>query len=479
MPAAALQLLGDEKLFKLAAAGEPRAFEAIYDRHHQALYRYCRSIVGNEHDASDALQSTMASALRALVGESREIALKPWLFRIAHNECISLLRRRRPHAEIDDALALEAPAHDPALRERLLELVADMRELPDAQRGALVMHELSGLRYREIAVALDTTEPHARQLVYEARTALHDLAEGRAMECESARRAISDSDGRVMRGRRIRAHLRACSGCRDFDALIHSRRRDLAVLAPPLPALAAAGLLHKVLGGSSGGASTAAASSSGAGGMGSLLAGKAAAGSMVAKAAAVLAVAAAAGTGAAEVASIHHSSHSGPASVRSHSSSAGGSGSAQGGGAAGTLPAATSGPSGGAGAPQAGAHSHAGAPAGAQHGAGRGHSHAKPAHPSHPLRGQAPVRSHPPHPATPQHPSRPSHPNAPAKSHPAHPVAPAPPPKAKPPVTHSPAVTLPKPPSGNAPVAGGLSGTSGAALPPVSLPQTAHGNGHG
>src|SRR5690348_348958 len=91
VPAAALRLLGDDKLFKLAAAGDSRAFEAIYDRHHQALSRYCRSIVGNEHDAADALQSTLASALRALVGESREIPLKPWLFRIAHNECISLL----------------------------------------------------------------------------------------------------------------------------------------------------------------------------------------------------------------------------------------------------------------------------------------------------------------------------------------------------------------------------------------------------
>src|SRR5436305_5495685 len=317
MPASALRLLGDDRLFRLASAGDERAFEVIYERHHQALYRYCRSIVGNPDDAADALQSTMASALRGLVGEAREIPLRPWLFRIAHNESISLLRKRRPHVAIDDALELEAPTHDPAVKQRLTDLVADLRELPDGQRGALVMHELSGLRYRDIAAALGTTEPHARQLVYEARTALHDLAEGRAMECESVRRTISDGDRRVLRGRRIRSHLRTCSECAGFEQLISARKRDLAAIAPPLPAALAAGLLHKILGGGGSGGTGAAigSSSSGGAGLGSALAGKGLAVSALSKVAAAPATTAAAGAGAVEVASTHHHS--------THSASAG------------------------------------------------------------------------------------------------------------------------------------------------------------
>ena len=85
----------DERLARLAARGSEAAFAAIFERHHQALHRYCHSIVGNGHDASDALQSTMLKAYRALPGETREITLKPWLYRIAHNESISLLRARR------------------------------------------------------------------------------------------------------------------------------------------------------------------------------------------------------------------------------------------------------------------------------------------------------------------------------------------------------------------------------------------------
>src|SRR5690348_5503886 len=86
-----LGLLGDDRLAKLAAGGSTSAFAAIYKRHHQAIYRYCLSIVGNEHDARDALQETMTSALHAITGSEREIALKPWLFRIAHNEAVTVL----------------------------------------------------------------------------------------------------------------------------------------------------------------------------------------------------------------------------------------------------------------------------------------------------------------------------------------------------------------------------------------------------
>ena len=192
----------------------------------------------------------MAAALRGLKGESREIKLKPWLFRIAHNECVSLLRTRRPHVSMTRRVEVVAPeGADAATRERLRQLVADLRELPDAQRGALVMRELSGLGYDEIAVVLGGSVAAARQTVFEARSTLHDLAEGRAMDCDAVRRALSDADGRVLRGRKLRAHLSDCGSCRDFRALIGTRRRDLACLAPPLPVAAAVGLMHQLLGG--------------------------------------------------------------------------------------------------------------------------------------------------------------------------------------------------------------------------------------
>ena len=89
-------LHSDARLARRAATGDERAFATIYQRYHQDLYRFCLAILGNPEDAQDALQNTMVKALRALPGERREIQLKPWLYRIAHNESIDLLRRRRP-----------------------------------------------------------------------------------------------------------------------------------------------------------------------------------------------------------------------------------------------------------------------------------------------------------------------------------------------------------------------------------------------
>jgi RNA polymerase sigma factor (sigma-70 family) len=235
-----LRSFGDDRLGRLAAAGDKRAFAVVYERHHEALYRYCRSILGNPDDAADALQNTMAAALRGLQGETRAIRLKPWLFRIAHNECVTMLRTRGSEVAMDDAL--EATVEDePLVRERLRQLMADLQELTPHQRGAIVMRELSALSYDEVALVLGGSPAAARQTVYEARTALHELAQGRAMDCEHVQRALSDNDGRVLRGRKLRSHLRACGSCRDFRDLIKTRKHDLACIAPPLPLALAGG----------------------------------------------------------------------------------------------------------------------------------------------------------------------------------------------------------------------------------------------
>ena len=130
--------------------GDRRAFETIFRRHHRELYRYCRAILGDPQEAEDALQSTMLKALRALPGERREISLKPWLFRVAHNEAIGILRARRSPVELDpEQVDIRGGVTERAeARERLRLLVADLAALPERQRGALVMRELSGLELR-------------------------------------------------------------------------------------------------------------------------------------------------------------------------------------------------------------------------------------------------------------------------------------------------------------------------------------------
>src|SRR5919202_1450705 len=286
-----LRLLRDERLAALTSTGDARAFAVLFERHHQALYRYCRSILRHDEDARDALQATMASAFEALSRGSRDVAVRPWLFRIAHNEAVTLLRRRRPTVELESVPppTTPGPEREVADREAVALLWADLQELPERQRGALVMRELSGLTHEEIAAALAVSPGAAKQAIFEARTALHEFAEGRAMNCEGVRRVISDADGRALRGRRVRAHLRACAGCAAFRAEIGSRKARLAALAPPLP-VSAAGLfahLGHVVGGAKGGASAgAAAGAATAGSAGAPLLAKVAAGAAIAATAA-------------------------------------------------------------------------------------------------------------------------------------------------------------------------------------------------
>src|ERR1700750_486403 len=89
---------------RAASRAEVNGCARVYERHHQALYRYCRSILRHDQDAQDALQSAMMRAFVALQTERRELELRPWLFRIAHNESISILRRRGATCALDEEL---------------------------------------------------------------------------------------------------------------------------------------------------------------------------------------------------------------------------------------------------------------------------------------------------------------------------------------------------------------------------------------
>jgi RNA polymerase sigma factor (sigma-70 family) len=232
-----------------AARSSAAAFTAVYERHHRALYRYCRSLLGDDEEARDALQSTMAKAYAALRFEERDFEVRPWLFRIAHNEAVSRLRQRRVAVDLDvvDTLTTDSLAQTVEMRERLAHLRADLEDLPERQRAALVMRELSGLGHAEIAAVLGGSPQTVKQTIFEARSALHECVEGRGMACAEVQRMLSDGDGRVLRGRRMRAHVRACRACQEFKAALAERPADLAALAPAPPAAVGAMWLGRLL----------------------------------------------------------------------------------------------------------------------------------------------------------------------------------------------------------------------------------------
>lgn len=171
-PRAVLRLLPDEPLARLAAGGSEPAFNVLYARHAGGLTMYCRRVLRNDEDALDALQNTMLKAWSALARRG-DAPLRPWLYRIAHNESVSLLRRRRPRDELTESATPATDVHETVMeREELAATITGIGTLTTRQRQALLMRVLGEATYDDIAATLQTSPEAARQSVMSARRAL-------------------------------------------------------------------------------------------------------------------------------------------------------------------------------------------------------------------------------------------------------------------------------------------------------------------
>jgi RNA polymerase sigma factor (sigma-70 family) len=233
-----LRAASDERLVGLARAGNVSAFEAIYDRHHRPLLSFCRHMLASREEGEDAVQQVFLSAYRDIVSSDKPLALRPWLFAIARNRCLSILRTRREQASIDDYQPATAGLADEVdRREELREVLADLTHLPEDQRCALVLAELGGFDHAEIGHVLGCPRDKVKGLIFQARTSLAADRQARAMSCASIREQLATMTGGALRRAPLRRHLRACGGCQDFQAEVGRQRSALAVLLPVAPSV--------------------------------------------------------------------------------------------------------------------------------------------------------------------------------------------------------------------------------------------------
>ena len=261
----------DAALLRRFRAGDETAFAALHARHADDIRRYAAYMLrGSAHDPDDAAQDVFLRAYQSLRRDEREIDVRPWLFRVAHNRCIDVLRR--PVAdELGDAPGEGVASGDPAAaieqRETMRALLRDIGALTDGQRSALLLRELGGLSHEAVGEALGITTTSSRMLVHRARLALTEAAEARDTTCVDVRErltAAADLGTRV--ARRDRRHLADCTDCAAWRA-VHARvERELSLL---VPAGFGIGALVKAFGG--GGAAGSGAVAAGAGGGGAAL----------------------------------------------------------------------------------------------------------------------------------------------------------------------------------------------------------------
>jgi RNA polymerase sigma factor (sigma-70 family) len=215
---------------RVQRAGADRGFERIYRRHVGDVYRYALAVMRNPVDAEDVTQTTFLNAYRAYVEKgNRPDKPQNWLISIAHNVCRQRFRQsaRRPaEVSFDDDLAdtivdVETPSGEDIRRA--------LGQLAFNQRAALVMRELEGRSYAEIAEILKLSVSAVETLIFRARRALREQLEG-SLTCGEAEFAISRQlDGRLSRHEKgqLRAHLRECSVCAHFARRQRAQRRAL------------------------------------------------------------------------------------------------------------------------------------------------------------------------------------------------------------------------------------------------------------
>lgn len=163
----------DERLVDLVRAGNEPAFEAIVARYRRPLLRYCSGILSEER-AEDAVQQTFVKAYEAMRRDGSPLALRPWLYRIAHNTALNELRDKSlRHEPLDPQIdGVERPDQATERRQGIREVLAAVQALPSRQRDAIVLRELQGRSYAEIAGTLGVTGGAVRQLLSRARMTL-------------------------------------------------------------------------------------------------------------------------------------------------------------------------------------------------------------------------------------------------------------------------------------------------------------------
>lgn len=241
----------------LARSGDSDAFRKLTEPHRHELQVHCYRMLGSLQDAEDAVQDTLLAAWRGLAGFEGRASVRTWLYRIATNQCLSMLRaaKRRPAKEwaipdielpeptalsetiwlepYPDALLDEAAPPGPEARYEQTEaislaFVTALQVLPARQRAVLILREVLGYRATEVAEMLDSTVESVTSALKRARATLqrHIRLHG---EPEAAPAPDSPAE-RALLTKFVRAYQ---SG--DVDALVGLLTADVRLAMPPVP----------------------------------------------------------------------------------------------------------------------------------------------------------------------------------------------------------------------------------------------------
>lgn len=176
-------MTGEKVLLQRAKKGEMAAFESLVTAYERRVYSLALRSTGSEADAADITQEVFLRAYRSLDTFRGESGFSTWLYRITVNLCVDLARKNNPAESLDDEQALEAPetrgAYQPetalANSELRRELDAALSLVSEEHRKIVILRDVAGMSYADIAAALELEEGTVKSRLARARAALRKI----------------------------------------------------------------------------------------------------------------------------------------------------------------------------------------------------------------------------------------------------------------------------------------------------------------
>ena len=189
---AAVPSIGRAARIEGSSAPEADVTRDLYERYANQIFRYCLHQLGSREEAEDAVQSTFLNAFRGIKRGVVPELESAWLFKIAHNVCLSrrrsAWRRGRIESPADFEVVEELTPAPSRRSDELIGLQDVLEQMPESQRRAILLREWQGLSYREIADELTLSQAAVETLIFRAR---RSLAAGLEQPVEVRRRRIA------------------------------------------------------------------------------------------------------------------------------------------------------------------------------------------------------------------------------------------------------------------------------------------------
>jgi RNA polymerase sigma-70 factor (ECF subfamily) len=241
----------DIALVRRAQAGDGEAFTQLFHQLHQPVLNYIYRTVGDRQAAEDITQDAFIRAHERVGQLGPPWDFKSWVFRIASNLAIDYLRQGKRFVDVEEPLDMGGPPTTRRPAERQVQrgearqsVEATLVLMPTKYRQALVLREINGLTYSEVASALECSNDNARQLVHRARLNFRELhgirlmATSGAAQCRELGELISafrDGELSTENQRAVKRHIAACKHCQETEEDLKKVAAMVAGLVPILP----------------------------------------------------------------------------------------------------------------------------------------------------------------------------------------------------------------------------------------------------